>query len=259
MLENRQLLLNHGDAPRETAEELARKLPELHEDQILRLDSDTMRSGADYFDSLEKFRTGAARVMLGTQMIAKGLDFPDVRLIGVVNADTAIHLPDFRAAERTFQLVAQVAGRAGRSERSGKGARVVIQTMCPKEPAIVFASGHDFAGFAERELEIRGRAGLPPVTRMARIVCRDKDLAKARAGAQTIADAASEMVERGLISLMGPMPCPIERIADHFRIAIELTAPDSGKLQTAMQTLRKRGVLLSDTKTAVDVDPLALL
>ena len=240
-------------------EELARKLPELREDQILRLDSDTMRSGADYFDSLEKFRTGAARVMLGTQMIAKGLDFPDVRLIGVVNADTAIHLPDFRAAERTFQLVAQVAGRAGRSERSGKGARVVIQTMCPKEPAIVFASGHDFAGFAEREMEIRGRAGLPPVTRMARIVCRDTNSGKAESHAEMIAGAIRSSEVASQLRVRGPAACPLSRVSGHFRFGIEITASSAGVIQRVLTELRVAGLAKSDAHTAVDVDPVALL
>ena len=180
----------------------------------------------------------------------------NVRLVGVLSADTALNLPDFRAGERTFQLVSQVAGRAGRGAFPGE---VIVQTFEPGAPAIQLAADHDYQTFAHEELTLRNSIGLPPASRMARIVCRDKDLSKAKAAAKTIAEAAGDLVESKLISLMGPMPCPIERIADHFRIAIELTAPDSGKLQTAMQTLRKRGVLLSDTKTAVDVDPLALL
>ena len=244
----------------EVVEAVTQKMPKACHltagETLVRVDADAMRSGREAFETLARFARGEIRVLLGTQMIAKGLDVPNVRLVGVLSADTALNLPDFRAGERTFQLVSQVSGRAGRGQYPGQ---VIVQTFEPDALAIVLAADHDYHTFAQEELTHRKKIGLPPATRMARIVCRDKDLAKARAGAQTIADAASEMVERGLISLMGPMPCPIERIADHFRIAVELTAPDSGKLQTAMQTLRKRGVLLSDTKTAVDVDPLALL
>jgi len=225
-------------------------------ESLVRVDADAMRSGRELFETLAKFARGEIRVLLGTQMIAKGLDVANVRLVGVLSADTALNLPDFRAGERTFQLVSQVAGRAGRGAFPGE---VIVQTFEPGAPAIQLAADHDYQTFAHEELTLRNSIGLPPASRMARIVCRDKDLSKAKAAAKTIAEAAGDLVESKLISLMGPMPCPIERIADHFRIAIELTAPDSGKLQTAMQTLRKRGVLLSDTKTAVDVDPLALL
>ena len=119
----------------------------------------------DYFDALDRFGRGEARVLLGTQMIAKGLDYPNVRLIGVVNADTALNLPDFRASERTFQLVAQVAGRAGRSAES-RAARVIVQTLNPHDPAILAAARHDFPGFARDELRLRAAAGLPPCARM---------------------------------------------------------------------------------------------
>ncbi|MBL8991575.1 MAG: primosomal protein N', partial [Phycisphaerae bacterium] len=156
-------------------QELERKFIHTHGLRIgstlIRVDGDTMRTARDYFDALDRFAGGHARVMLGTQMIAKGLDFPNVRLVGIVNADTALNLPDFRAAERTFQLVCQVAGRAGRADLPG---RVIVQTMSPAEPAIVLASRHDFVAFAEGELAVRSRAGLPPVGRMVRVVCRDE-------------------------------------------------------------------------------------
>lgn len=244
----------------EVVEALTHTMPEpchLHTGSTLvRVDADAMRSSRDLFETLSRFAKGEIRVLLGTQMIAKGLDVPNVRLVGVLSADTALNLPDFRAGERTFQLVSQVAGRAGRGSFPGE---VIVQTFEPDAPAIRLAADHDYATFASEELELRKAVGLPPATRMARIVCRDKDLSNARQAAETIAQAAAPLVERHLITLLGPMPCPIERIADHFRFAVEITAADSGKLQTAMQTLRSQGVLLSDAKTAVDVDPLALL
>ena len=236
-------------------EELTREIPELVVGAtLLRLDSDTMRGGRDYFRALERFRSGQARVLLGTQMVAKGLDFPNVRLVGVVHADTAINLPDFRAAERTFQLVSQVAGRAG---RSGKPGMVIVQTLEPNSPAIRYASKHDYAGFASMELAQRDRAGLPPVTRMARIVVRDEDFAKATARATDLEIALLKASTD--LAIRGPMPCPLSRIAGKHRIAIELTASRASAIQSALTILRNQGLLKSDDATAIDIDPVALL
>lgn len=223
---------------------------------LVRVDSDSMRTARDYFDALGRFARGEVKVLLGTQMIAKGLDFPNVRLVGVVHADTALALPDFRALERTFQLVSQVAGRAGRAAERG---RVIVQTMEPRSPAIVLAARHDFEAFAELELAIRTRAGLPPAARMARVVCRDEDHAAAVAHANTIAAALREAAAGTAARIKGPMPCPISRIADHYRIAIEITAAGRGTIQSLLQRVRGQGLLKSDAATAVDVDPLALL
>ena len=137
-----------------------------------RMDSDTMRSPGSHEQVLSAFKDGKVRILLGTQMIAKGLDFPNVTLVGVVNADTALHLPDFRAAERTFQLVAQVAGRTGRGDRPG---RVLVQTYSPDHPAIRSAVTHDYEGFARSELPEREKYGVPPYGRMVRLIARGPD------------------------------------------------------------------------------------
>ncbi len=228
------------------------------EDQgwLVRVDGDTMKTGREFHELLERFAGGSVRVLVGTQMIAKGLDFPNVRLVGVINADTALSLPDFRAAERTFQLVAQVAGRAGRGEHEG---RVIVQTLEPDAPAITHASRHDFESFASEELAFRAGSGLPPVTRMARIVCRDEDLVKATAAAEGIALALREEGESRGVSVMGPMPCPVSRVAGFHRISIEVVAPRRGLVQEALMRVRARGLLKSDSRTAVDVDPIALM
>ena len=252
-----------GFGTQRVEEELARKFPALSPGEgLLRLDADTMRRAADYFDALERFRSGDARALLGTQMIAKGLDFPCVELIGVINADTALALPDFRASERTFQLVSQVAGRAGRSRSSAGVARVVVQTLMPNEPAITLASRHDFAAFAARELEFRREAGLPPIGRMARIVCRDKKPERAERRAHDISAALhahADVAPGDALRVKGPMPCPIARIADHYRYAIELLAPTAAAVQRALARLRGSSLVRSDAHTAVDVDPIALL
>ena len=135
----------------------------------LRMDTDTMQAHGSHQRALAAFRSGKVRILLGTQMIAKGLDFPNVTLVGVINADTALHLPDFRAAERTFQLVTQVAGRTGRGP---KGGRVLVQTFSPDHPAILAAVRHDYAAFAAGELPIRQMLGYPPFASMIRLVVR---------------------------------------------------------------------------------------
>ncbi len=220
-----------------------------------RVDADTMKRAADYFDVLGRFGRGELRVLLGTQMIAKGLDFPGVSLVGVLSADTALALPDFRAEERTFQLVAQVAGRAGRGERPGE---VVVQTYNPENPAIVLAGRHDFAAFAERELVNRKRAGLPPITRMARVVVRDGDHEKAWARA---AELVGLLREAGgdRVRVDGPQDCVIARIADKWRVGVEIVADDPRAIQRVLGTLRARGLVKSDAATAVDVDPVAMM
>jgi primosomal protein N' (replication factor Y) len=240
-------------AEAELAERFGGSLGLVEGEALARVDSDTVRSAADWFSVLEKFRAGELKVLLGTQMIAKGHDFPNVRLVGVLNADTGLGMNDFRAAERTFQLVAQVAGRAGRADAEGV---VIVQTMAPDEPAIQAAARHDYVGFAERELRIRDSGGLPPTRRMVRIVCRDESAEKAEARAGELADLL-----RGFAALEvhGPIPCEIARISEKFRFAVEALAGQAGTLAAALSDLRRRGLVRSDAATAVDVDPIAML
>lgn len=220
---------------------------------LLRLDSDEMRSARDFHSALGRFASGEVRVLVGTQMLAKGLDYPNVRLVGVLDADTSLNVPDFRAAERTFQLVSQVAGRAGRGTMPG---RVIVQTLRPLEPAIAMAAAHDYRGFAEVELAARERAGLPPFVRMARIVCRDESHEKARSAAGVLAE---RLRAQPGVQVVGPMVPVLSRLSNQYRFAIELRSPRSGVLQAALQAVRGEGLLKSDAHTAVDVDPVALL
>lgn len=232
-----------------------------HDDQpdtgtMLRLDSDTMASAKDYFAALSRFARGDARVMIGTQMIAKGLDFPGVRLVGIIDADTALQVPDFRAGERTFQLITQAAGRAGRT--GDAPGHVIVQTNSPTDASILHASSHDFVAFAREELEARKQFGVPPAMRMARVVCRDASVSKAKQHAEAVANALAEQAPEGVrVSPAGP--CAIERIANQFRYAIEVYAPDAVALQRVLGRCRAAGLLKSDAKTAVDVDPVAVL
>lgn len=225
---------------------------------FLRVDSDSMRTAADYFAVLSRFARGEVRLLLGTQMISKGLDFPGVRLVGVINADTGLWMPDFRAGERTFQLVSQVAGRAGRADGQGL---VIVQTLSPNSDAIRMAAAHDFTTFAAQELEIRKAAGLPPASRMARIVCRDEDQAKARAAAVHVrAEVEASVHALGeSIELSDVAACVIQRVSEHWRFEVRLTARSAGVVQRVLALTRARGSLKSDAATGVDVDPVAML
>lgn len=240
-------------------EELTRKFPVLVTGRtMMRVDSDTMRSARDFHEVLAQFGAGVFRVLIGTQMIAKGLDFPGVRLVGVVNADTAINLPDFRASERTFALVSQVAGRCGRSTDGDGAGLVIVQSFNPDLPAIRLAAAHDFPTFAAQELAERARYGLPPSTRIARLVVRDADHAAGRARAQTLADGL-RAIASAPVDVRGPAPCPIARIAGRHRFEVELTAPAAADLHRVLTDARNRRILEPGAAVAVDVDPLVLV
>ncbi len=216
--------------------------------RIARMDRDTMVRREDYEELYRSFAAGEHDILLGTQMVAKGLDFPDVTVVGVLNADTALHHPDFRSSERCFDLIAQVAGRAG---RSAKGGRVVVQTWLPDHPAIRAAVKHDFRGFAARELEERSAFGYPPCGRTVRITCEG-----ARADrADRLAEDAAELLRaaaRGVrgIEILGPAPHAIERLRGRWRRQVLVKAPlgDPFALQAALEDLCQR--------EHVTVDPL---
>ncbi len=220
-----------------------------------RVDADTMKHAKDYFDVLDRFAKGQLKLLLGTQMIAKGLDFPNVSLVGVLSADTALYLPDFRAEERTYQLVSQVAGRAGRGRTPGK---VIVQTLNPDSAAITRAAKHDFVGFANDELNARRLANLPPASRMVRIVVRDESHDDAHQRALRIAERLRAFGDDRIV-VVGPMACSITRIANRYRWAIEMVCPSPKPMQDAMASLRKEGLLKSDAQVAIDVDPIWLM
>ncbi len=221
---------------------------------VRRMDSDTMRSPGSYERVLAAFRAGDVRILLGTQMIAKGLDFPAVTLVGVVNADTALHLPDFRAAERTFQLVAQVAGRTGRGDRPG---RVLVQTYCPEAPAIVRAAAHDYHGFAADELPRRRSSGLPPFGRMARLVARGPDAAAVADYLHAVAGALEGPAVASGVRLLGPAPAPVVKIKNLYRFHLQLRAPGPGPLHALLRL--ELPTAPAGVELAVDVDPVSLL
>jgi primosomal protein N' (replication factor Y) len=224
----------------------------------LRMDTDTMRGRGAHETALDRFRRGEVRILLGTQMIAKGLDFPEVTLVGVVNADTALHLPDFRAAERTFQLVTQVAGRTGRGPRGG---RVLVQSFSADHPAIIAASRHDFARFAEGELPSRKQYGYPPFMAMIRIVVRGQDGLATHEFAKHLSDRIREQADRGDVALrlLGPAAAPIGRIKGRHRFHCLLFSQDHQGLKSAVRAATDNLKRPENVQWIVDVDPLGML
>jgi len=189
-------------------------------------------------------------------MIAKGLDFPKVRLVGVINADTALNLPDFRATERTYQLVSQVTGRCGRGTEPGVS---IIQTFQPDSPAIRTAAQHDFEAFAQGELAERNRFQLPPIRRMARIVIRDTDEHACTQEATRVAAALRTLLNPDDVELQAPEPCAISRIGGRFRMQLLILAQNAQVLRSVLLEARQRGIIVPGERVAVDVDPLTLM
>jgi primosomal protein N' (replication factor Y) len=222
---------------------------------IRRMDSDTMRSPGSHERVLSAFKAGEVSILLGTQMIAKGLDFPNVTLVGVVNADTALHLPDFRAAERTFQLVAQVAGRTGRGEKAG---RVLVQTYSPDHPAIRSAITHDFVGFAQTELPEREKFGVPPYGRLVRLIARGPNEKAVSAYMDTLAAAMRTAADHS-VRILGPAPAPVVRIRDLYRFHLQLRCPTSRPLLTLTNTIPAQVAVPHGIELAIDVDPISML
>ena len=236
-------------------ESVARAFPNA---RVARLDRD-VAAGAKAERVLERLRKREIDVLVGTQMVAKGHDVPSVTLVGVVNADAALSMPDFRASERAFQLLVQVAGRAGRGDVRGT---VVFQTRDPSHPAIVAASTHDVAGFAERELALRAELGYPPFSRAALVRVDDASEDRAREGAAELAAAAlgTEAARRGAVTILGPAPAPIARLRGRYRFQLLLKSTDRKALRSALAAILGARAKLSRTlRAVVDVDPVSML
>ncbi|MCK4601408.1 MAG: primosomal protein N', partial [Phycisphaerae bacterium] len=233
--------------------ELARKFPAAN---FARLDSDTMTSPRQFQKVFDAFSAGELDILLGTQMVAKGLDFPGVSLVGVASADTSLAIPDFRAAERTFQLVVQVAGRAGRAEKPGE---VVVQTLHAEEPAIKFASTHDYDGFAAAEMTSRRQTNFPPISRMVRFIVRHESAEKARQGAEKLDRELRRILPAGEVTFFGPAPTGVPRIRNQFRFQILLITRRGGFVQQILARQMEaisRGIR---AEVIADVDPVNLL
>ncbi len=229
--------------------ELARIFPQA---TIARMDTDATRTRGSHAKILEDFREHKIDFLVGTQMVAKGLDFPRVTLVGVISADTALNLPDFRSAERTFQLLTQVAGRAGRGNLPG---RVIVQTYAPYHEAIQAARLHDYQAFYRKEIEVRRQLRLPPFTRLVQLIIRSPKEGKAFEYAQQIADGCRKDLPSE-VETLGPSPAVIHRLRRQYRWQVLLKAPTLDSLQDPLGTLVREHHPPRGCALAIDVDPL---
>lgn len=243
-----------GTGTQKVEESLTKLIPEA---RVIRMDVDTTRTKGAHEKLLKSFRNHEADILLGTQMIAKGLDFPDITLVGVLNADTMLHLPDFRASERTFQLLTQVSGRAGRHERTGE---VVVQSYNPEHYSIEFAKKHDFIGFYNHEMQLRKMGSYPPFYYLTMINVSDENEMKA---IRTIQEMAQFL--RGKLGpdavVLGPVPSTITRIKNKYRYQCIIKYKIEPDLKKELKTLithyqkdQQKGLTIT-----IDVQPYVLM
>jgi primosomal protein N' (replication factor Y) len=222
------------------------------------MDLDTTSTKDSHFKILRKFGAGEADILIGTQMIAKGLDFPNVTLVGIVNADIRLLMPDFRAAEHTFHLLSQVAGRSGRREKAGE---VILQTRNPRHDVIQRATLHDFHGFAEHELAERQALSYPPFGRMIAIEFRGPDESAAEQTAQKWTGELRPMMTESVVTL-GPEAAFISRLKKNYRFQtiLKLTSgSDPAAVKEAIKEVSEKVKGIGKTRVVVDVDPVGLL
>ena len=226
-----------------------------HPARIARMDSDTMRGADDYEIVLERFRRGELDILIGTQMIAKGLHFPNVTLVGIINADLGLTMPDFRANERTFQLITQVAGRAGRGDIRGE---VIIQTHNPENETILYAANRDYDGFSKFDLEFRELLDYPPYTHLITVFFRGEDESKLAEYASAFTAEVNHYVHDE-IRIAGPSPAPIERIKGKFRYMLVIRGRRMKILKQALRVLALHRPVPKGIDVYVDVDAQSLL
>jgi primosomal protein N' (replication factor Y) len=249
------LLRLSGSGTQRAERELSSAFPSA---RLLRLDTDVARDRVRPSEVLATFARGGADVLVGTQMIAKGLDFPRVTLVGVLDADVALHLPDFRASERTFQLLVQVAGRAGRGKTPGE---VLIQTCTPEHPAVAMAALHDEAGFVRGELADRREARYPPFARLATLLFQGRAEAEVERQAARVGDALRTSVPDG-VDVLGPAPQALARLRGQHRWHLLLKAGTSARLREAVRLgldAAESGAGRRTVRVVADVDPIEVL
>ncbi|SMC22374.1 replication restart DNA helicase PriA [Desulfacinum hydrothermale DSM 13146] len=254
-------LIPFGFGTERVEEECKKAFPDV---ETVRIDRDAVSRPGQLVQSLNVFRSGKARVLIGTQMVAKGHDFPDVTLVGVINADTALQVADFRSGETTVQLLLQVAGRAGRGDAPG---RVLVQTYNPRHHAIQAAVHMDYLQFCEAELASRQELQYPPFTRMARLLVTAPESEAAGRAARQCAQEAEQLKaafekNRRPIALMGPAPAPIQKLKGRFRWNLYIKAWSHAHLQPFLESLMDRlkaSKLPRTVHVVVDRDPLSSL
>jgi primosomal protein N' (replication factor Y) len=272
-----------GTGTQKVEEVLAKLFPKA---RVKRMDADTMKLKDDYRHVLGDFRVGKIDILVGTQMIAKGLHFPNVTLVGIIYADMALHQPDFRAGERTFQLLTQVAGRAGRGDVEGE---VFVQAFTPFHPAIQYARRHDFVGFYEQELEFREQLKYPPFSRVALLTLKGRNEEKVKFSAEHLKrELEKKLIESKVqaspkskvqspksegapgtttldlghrtldLTIAGPAPAPLLRAENFYRYQIMLRTRAMSALSRELAQLIQSLTLPEDVSLVVDIDPVSL-
>ncbi|MEK7949240.1 replication restart helicase PriA [Luteolibacter soli] len=236
-----------GYGTQKVEEVIAKVLPQA---KIARIDADAMRKKHALRDLLNAFQARKIDVLIGTQMIAKGLHFPNVTLVGILNADIGLHVPDFRAGERVFQLLTQVAGRAGRGDLEGE---VIVQTFTPHSPSVQFARHHDFDGFAEQELEFRRQFGFPPFAHCAVLTSRSTHERRAEFTLQTLHRRLTENPPPGLM-IGEPMPSPLVKTHGQFRFQLMLRSAKARPMTRHVQQVLQKTTLPEDVTVVFDMD-----
>ncbi len=222
---------------------------------VKRMDADVMQRKDAFRETLTAFRQGKIDILVGTQMIAKGLHFPNVTLVGIINADLSLHLPDFRAGERTFQLLTQVAGRAGRGDVEGE---VFVQSFTPFSPSIQHARQHDFDGYWEQEIEFRRQWDYPPFSHLVLILVRSQHPERAECSAQTLHRRLKEALPSG-VTLGDPAPAPLEKSHGNYRFHLMLRTRSIQRLSRHLASVLEKLTFPEDVFVTVDVDAYQLL
>lgn len=241
-----------GEGTQQVASELAARFGE---EQVDRMDRDRLTAGNGHQAILDRFRCGTTKILVGTQMIAKGHDFPNVTVVGIINADIALRVPDFRAAESTFQLITQIAGRSGRGELPG---HVIVQTYMPEHYSVQSAAAHDFEAFVEREQVYRQRLFYPPYAAMVQILVRHRDQARARQASDWIGHELARHQQGRRLVVLGPSPAPLAKVKNIHRFQILLKSDHRSWMhELAVRVIEAAGraKIVAPTDVVLDVDP----
>ncbi len=249
------VLKPHGSGTESVFEELGRLFPNY---TIERLDRDAASDIDEYRAILQRMRDHRTDILVGTQMIAKGHDLPNVTVVGVVDCDVGLHMPDFRAAERIFQLLTQVSGRAGRGDKVG---RVILQTKVPSHPSLQFTATKDFLGFAKQELAARKESRFPPYSKLLRIICSSIDRQLGAAAIVQLKNTAEDFTKlRGLmINFLGPAPAPLEKLKGQYRFHLLARSDKRQELAQLMHYLKGAKIKGEAIRLAFDIDPIDML
>ena len=248
-----EYLRYQGVGTQKVESELHRLFPQA---AIRRLDADAVTRKAAYFELFQDFKAGKIDIMVGTQMLAKGLDFPNVTLVGVVSADVTLNVPDFRAAERTFSLLTQVAGRAGRGDAAG---RVIIQTYTPEHYAIRCAVHHDYRDFYAQEMVFRKELNLPPTSHLVMVTIRGRQEVAVQGTAEEFFQRAQKKNTFPAVSMIGPAALPLARLRGYYRWAVIFKTPQTLEVNALLDQCLSGWKPAAGVKLSVDVDPLGMM